>query len=285
KHPHIPANTKLRVYLLCSEACTCNNFACAHDCISEPVNGSATFKCPVNENREIEFVYFQKENLFVNGHHSENRITGKWNNTKMDKNFTFYMYNLERSLSGHYKCIIMYKKAGNPDTHEYNLTVTVPYSKPSFTKECNNRNDIRSCQVTCMAQDGYPSQKIWIVLVQSGNDTNGMVTSRNDSVFNLTTKLFSSTVTAEFNCSNTEVEFVCSVGGVVSETISICSPPSNPATIIIACTVTLALLLIFAGFLIYKKCRKSKESNLTHLHCRSQYSNVKQIQSSSCVDF
>uniref|UniRef100_A0A8C7X5M1 Immunoglobulin-like beta-sandwich domain-containing protein n=1 Tax=Oryzias sinensis TaxID=183150 RepID=A0A8C7X5M1_9TELE len=189
--------------------------------ISEPVNGSATLKCPVNKNRAVEFVYFQKGDFFVNGHHSENHITGKWNNTKMDKNFTFYMYNLERSQSGHYKCIIMYKNDKDPVIHEYNLTVTVPYSKPSFTKECNKRNDIRSCQVTCMAQDGYPSQKIWIVLVQSGNDNNGMVTSRNDSVFNLTTKLFSSTVTVEFNCSNTEVEFVCSVGGVVSETISI----------------------------------------------------------------
>uniref|UniRef100_A0A8C7X5N5 Immunoglobulin-like beta-sandwich domain-containing protein n=1 Tax=Oryzias sinensis TaxID=183150 RepID=A0A8C7X5N5_9TELE len=192
--------------------------------ISEPVNGSATLKCPVNKNRAVEFVYFQKGDFFVNGHHSENHITGKWNNTKMDKNFTFYMYNLERSQSGHYKCIIMYKNDKDPVIHEYNLTVTVPYSKPSFTKECNKRNDIRSCQVTCMAQDGYPSQKIWIVLVQSGNDNNGMVTSRNDSVFNLTTKLFSSTVTVEFNCSNTEVEFVCSVGGVVSETISICEP-------------------------------------------------------------
>lgn len=57
------------------------------------------------------------------------------------------MYNLERSLSGHYRCIIMYKKAENPEMHEYNLTVTgMPLP---------NRNNCQVCLTVAAFIVGY----------------------------------------------------------------------------------------------------------------------------------
>ncbi|RVE64643.1 hypothetical protein OJAV_G00127920 [Oryzias javanicus] len=224
---------------------------------SKPVGGNVTFHCPVNKTKKLEFVYFQKGNDFVNGYHSSKDLSEHkpWNNTKCE-NFTFYMYYLELSQSGVYKCIIMYDGTYK-ETLEYNLTVTVSYSKPSFTTECNNRKDVKSCQVTCKSQDGFPSKKFEIVSAQNGNNNGGMVTSRNDSLFNLTTKLFSSTVTVEFNCSKKEVKFVCSVAGVTSDTISICTPPSDLHIIIISGILALGLLLAVAVFLIILRRRRS----------------------------
>ncbi|KAF6720913.1 hypothetical protein FQA47_011008 [Oryzias melastigma] len=226
---------------------------------SKPVGGNVTFQCPVDKNRGLQFVYVQRGKEFVNGFHSTRDLLEKRNNTKFE-NFTFSMYHLELTQSGVYECIIMY----HGDVHEkleYNLTVTVPYRKPSFTTECNNKKDVTSCQVTCTSQDGFPSKKFEIVSAQGGNNDGGMVTSRNDSLFNLTTKLFSSTVTVEFNCSKKEVKFVCSVAGVTSDTITVCTPRSDLHIYIISGVLVLVLVLATASVIIFRRCSGVKSDN------------------------
>lgn len=91
------------------------------------VGGEVTFHCPVDKQKTLTILYFQKGDDFVNGYYaSKDASKTAWRNTRLDLNkSTVHMSNLKPSHGGDYKCIIMYsgKIQMEPDV-ELRLTVT-----------------------------------------------------------------------------------------------------------------------------------------------------------------
>lgn len=85
--------------------------AYSHIHLRGEIGGNLTFRCPVDNSKSIEFFYFQKNDIFINGFHNSKKIpTQTWSNTKMgDKDkTTVHMFNLHASHGGDYECHIHY---------------------------------------------------------------------------------------------------------------------------------------------------------------------------------
>lgn len=91
------------------------------------VGGEVTFHCPVDKQKTLKMLYFQKGDDFVNGYYAKKDASKTaWRNTRLDLNkSTVHMSNLKPSHGGDYKCIIKYsgKIQMEPDV-ELRLTVT-----------------------------------------------------------------------------------------------------------------------------------------------------------------
>ncbi|XP_076591615.1 uncharacterized protein LOC143323578 isoform X2 [Chaetodon auriga] len=100
------------------------------------VGGNVTIHCPYDKHRTIQFFYFQKGDIFVNGYYDSRNIreTGIWNNTRVDHGkATVHMTNLNISHIGTYKCHIMYKNSASPSDTDIHLSLTgTPKDPPEF---------------------------------------------------------------------------------------------------------------------------------------------------------
>ncbi|XP_061576265.1 programmed cell death 1 ligand 1 [Cololabis saira] len=229
------------------------------------VGGNVTIHCPVEENREIDFLYLQTDkNGFVNGFHSIRPIENTWPNTEMAlNNRAVVFYDVKISHSGIYYCIFDYKN-NQRRTKEVPLSLSViaPYSKPSVTSICSQ--DHLYCHVTCASHDGYPRREMKWNVGQKMNVTSHMWKVLNNSIekSNSSTGLLSITGTAYFNCSNGELEYNCSVGNANSDNFLICGtekPPFDVGIVVGSCSVLGVVLMVMLVVLWtkYKKRRLS----------------------------
>ncbi|XP_076591614.1 uncharacterized protein LOC143323578 isoform X1 [Chaetodon auriga] len=188
------------------------------------VGGNVTIHCPYDKHRTIQFFYFQKGDIFVNGYYDSRNIreTGIWNNTRVDHGkATVHMTNLNISHIGTYKCHIMYKNSASPSDTDIHLSLTAKYSKPEVTTSCF---DGFGCHITCSSHGGYPYTKVtWS---EPMNELmKDEISSANPDPHTMT---FNSSSSAYFNCSNGELNFSCSVGQVTSDMLAICTPKDPP---------------------------------------------------------
>ncbi|KAK5608850.1 hypothetical protein CRENBAI_019473 [Crenichthys baileyi] len=199
------------------------------------VGGNVSFHCPVDKTKNLDLLYFQKvgvnrEQIFFNGYHSSKPLTPH-PRTEMDHNNTImHIYELTLSDSGEYECHYMYKDDMNDrrvNMVKIHLNVTALFSKPVITNNCNQANGIPlECDVKCEAHNGFPDKKIkWNELRNVSKEMWKIL--RNDEV-PTRTELVNISSTASFNCSVGELKVSCSVDGITSDIISVCSSKASP---------------------------------------------------------
>ncbi|MED6283405.1 hypothetical protein CHARACLAT_008372 [Characodon lateralis] len=200
------------------------------------VGGNVSFYCPVDKTKNLHFLYFQKvvvngKHIFFNGYHS--KPLQPQQRTKMDHNNTImHIYELTLSDSGEYECYYMYQDDVNTldqgvNTVKIHLNVTALFSKPVITNICNQANGIPlECEVKCEAYNGFPDKKIkWNELRNISKEMWNIL--MNDEV-PTRTELVNISSTASFNCSVGELKVSCSVDGITSDIISVCSSKASP---------------------------------------------------------
>ncbi|CAG6004638.1 unnamed protein product [Menidia menidia] len=213
--------------------------------------GYVTFHCPVKENRRVKLLYFQRGDIFINGYHATKEIHDTWQNTKFDlKTSTIQMFDLNVSHSGPFQCKIMYSDYESPEDFEIYLKVTANYSKPSVERICEEKNNVMGCHVTCSSHDGYPRKEIQWKDHQTLNDSHQIVTIRESSDANATTKLFNISSTAYFNCSSGEQKLSCSVGDITSDIFKVCAPTIPPDYVNLYVILALAVIVLLGIVLI-----------------------------------
>ncbi|XP_054455697.1 uncharacterized protein LOC129091988 [Anoplopoma fimbria] len=222
------------------------------------VGGKVSFNCPVDKQKPLHLLYFQKDGIFVNGYYaSKNASSQGWENTILDLNrTTMIMYNLNLSHSGDYQCIIRYSDyatRGVPDIHLH-LDVTANYSKPTHTVHCSDSNHHFGCLVTCSSHGGYPETEVmWHTPLKTLRVVN------NSGVSDPDTKTFNISSAAYLNCSDGKLTSVnCSVGDVSSGMFSVCTPKdppdsNNPHVIPVAICAVLFFVIVMALMFYYKK--------------------------------
>ncbi|XP_013869520.1 uncharacterized protein LOC106521483 [Austrofundulus limnaeus] len=214
------------------------------------VGGNVTFYCPVDDTQELQFLYFQKGDIFVNGYYIGKSVEDTWPNTRLDLNqTTIHMYGLNLSHAGEYTCYIMYIN-GDPHTIKLHLLVTASFSKPLITQRCEDNG----CNVTCASHNGFPKQ---LITWQMEPDSNEMW--KTEVLTDPTTKTLNVSSTGSINCSTGEVNVSCSVGSIISDVISVCAPttsPSNNHQGIIAVTIPVILMGIVMIGTVICKCKK-----------------------------
>ncbi|XP_014842902.1 PREDICTED: butyrophilin subfamily 1 member A1-like isoform X1 [Poecilia mexicana] len=225
------------------------------------VGGNVTIYCPVAEESQLEFLYFQKvvdgKPVFLNGYHSKPLPT-QLPNTEMDQNHTkMHIYRLKLSDSGEYQCFYRYKNAASGNLYEVQLylNVTALFSKPEISVRCREESGVPSdCNVTCHSHNGLSGKRMeWNVL---GNDNRDMWRVLRNDESPSRDELVSISSTANFNCSVGEVKVSCSVDSLTSETVSACSskfppdPPYNFSSAVIAATV-ICSVFVFGPLLFW----------------------------------
>lgn len=87
-----------------------------------------TFHCSGKSVKNIDLLYLQRDNVFVNGYYESKKVPATWNNTKFDRNTSsVFMDNLKVSHSGEYKCHIRYKDEQLINEDSITLSVTGIY--------------------------------------------------------------------------------------------------------------------------------------------------------------
>ncbi|XP_008299821.1 cluster of Differentiation 80/86 isoform X2 [Stegastes partitus] len=218
------------------------------------VGGKVTFRCCVGQQRKPEFMYLQKGKIFVNGCHSSKNIEKTWPNTRVDCNTSeVHMSDLTISHSGDYNFIIQYNKIfTDPVVEEViRLNVTGNFTRPSVKVVCSNGSRFKSCTATCTSHGGFPfSNMTWNVNGTENTTSNMWKVVNRTKVQSSDTMLFTSTSSANFNCSSREVlAFSCSVRDVTSDEHLVCTHQdpedhSNLYVIIAACIVVVMVVFV-----------------------------------------
>ncbi|XP_049432279.1 uncharacterized protein LOC125888761 isoform X1 [Epinephelus fuscoguttatus] len=223
------------------------------------VGGNVTLQCPVDRERPLIFLYFQRGDIFVNGYHASKPLTNTWENTRVDRDMTMHMEDLNVSHSGSYQCHIRYHDGQINLNHTvFHLSVTANYSKPTLTVNCGSENHRFSCWATCASHGGYPGTKVtWTIPEsQTRRDVN------NTQIQDPHTMLVNSSSTAFFNCSNGKLTSLsCSVGGVTSEMFTVCTPKTTPETFspyVITAAVCAVVVAIIIALVLWFKCKKGQ---------------------------
>ncbi|XP_025753907.1 uncharacterized protein LOC100706994 isoform X2 [Oreochromis niloticus] len=225
------------------------------------VGGNVTFHCSGKSVKHIDFLYLQKDNVFVNGYHASKELRTTWNNTKFDQNTSsVFMDNLKVSHSGEYKCLIRYKDEQHINEDSITLNVTAKYSRPVFSPPvCDKETQGQNCQTTCTSNNGYPKSSMIIqAIVTSTNDTIRQTWEHVKSVQspNSSTLLYNIATTVSYNCSNGEIKFSCSVGDVTSDEISVCAHQTQHGidiVIVTAIFILVVVVVMIAGFLCWRR--------------------------------
>ncbi|XP_026194754.1 uncharacterized protein LOC113147748 isoform X2 [Anabas testudineus] len=230
------------------------------------IGGNVTFPCSVDNQRTVRLFYFQRGSTFVNGYHAFKDMphdTKPWENTEVNRSENMvHMYRLNTSHSGDYQCHIQYSDTKNTVTIDIRLSVTANYSKPTVITSCEDGG--LSCLVTCASHGGYPQTKMKFDVNVNRNSSSRMWRVLNNSeVPDPANKMFNSSSTAQFNCSNGELKFLsCSVGEIISDTFSVCNHVHNTVTpyspyVIVAVVVCLMVgVLIVMGVWLRHKYKK-----------------------------
>ncbi|KAM8904885.1 cluster of Differentiation 80/86 isoform 2-T3 [Spinachia spinachia] len=225
KHRFVTVKIFLQLLVLITTRLTDVTGAASFPLIGE-VGGEVTFHCPVDKQRTLAFLYIQKGEIFVNGYHAENNVTGQaWNNTRVDLDkSTLLMYNLKPSHDGDYTCIIRYKgKMRIEPEIQLRLTVTANYSKPELTVHCTDTNRNFSCLLQCTSHGGLGDASVTWHLPRNFKVTN------NSKIRDPDTTTFNISNTAYVNCSDGQpTSFRCSVDNVSSDIVSVCTPKDPP---------------------------------------------------------
>ncbi|XP_069004008.1 uncharacterized protein [Embiotoca jacksoni] len=188
------------------------------------VGGNVTFRCPVNKESQITFLYIQKDGSYVNGFHFKKITTRPWPNTIVDREqAAVHIYGLTPLHIGTYQCHIGDNKS-HVSTTDIQLIVTATYSKPGVSKVCGDQR----CLVICASHGGHPKAEMKWNVTGTGNSSSQMWKIVNSSEVQSTTGIFNSTSTAFFNCSGEEMKFSCSVGDITSDQVSVCAPKAPP---------------------------------------------------------
>ncbi|XP_051933789.1 uncharacterized protein LOC127608634 [Hippocampus zosterae] len=225
------------------------------------VGKNVTIRCPVDQQKTIEFFYFQRGGEFVNGFHKLKKIPEKWENTRVENNTaTVQMIKLNASHSGDYQCYIQYNERPNVSVTGIHLSVTAHYSKPAVTTFCSAHR----CLLTCASHGGYPHTKLmWNVGNSSGLTLKVLNVSEESDPKTL---LYNISSTMSFNCSDGEETFIsCSVDGVTSESLSVCIPKYHiPIVKTAICSVMLFIATI-PLVLVWKYIKQQKGKQITNL--------------------
>ncbi|XP_042343003.1 uncharacterized protein LOC121943533 isoform X2 [Plectropomus leopardus] len=224
------------------------------------VGGNVTFHCPVDKQRKLVFLYFQRGDVFVNGYHASKEISETWENTRMDHDYTMHMYHLNISYSGDYQCHILYKDGQMLRNHTlFYLSVTANYSEPAHTVNCADENRHISCWVICASHGGYPGTKVTWDIPESVMSSEVNNTQMPDPI----TMMVNSSSTIYVNCTNGEqTSLSCSVGGVTSKTFNVCTPQDptetfSPSVITAAvCAVVFVIIIV----VLWLKCKKGQRA-------------------------
>ncbi|XP_040046122.2 T-lymphocyte activation antigen CD80 isoform X1 [Gasterosteus aculeatus] len=232
------------------------------------VGGEVTFHCPVDKQKTLTILYFQKGDDFVNGYYaSKDASKTAWRNTRLDLNkSTVHMSNLKPSHGGDYKCIIMYsgKIQMEPDV-ELRLTVTANYSKPTLTVHCSDAINNFSCLVQCASHGGYPRKEVTWHVPQSLTVVNNSTTRDPD------TTTFNISSTAYVNCSDgQQTSLRCSVGNVSSDIFTVCKRKhplghSPSVTIAAICAAGVGFCIMVA--LLWRCCCYKKGQRKAAAEC------------------
>ncbi|XP_019741364.1 uncharacterized protein LOC109525368 [Hippocampus comes] len=226
------------------------------------VGKNVTIRCPVDQHKTIQFFYFQRGGEFVNGFHILRNITKeKWENTRVENNnANVQMIKLKASYSGDYQCYIQYNERPNVSVTGIHLSVTANYSKPAVTTFCSAHR----CLSTCASHGGYPhTELMWNVENSSGLTWKVLNVSEESDPKTL---LYNISSTVSFNCSDGEETFIsCSVGGVTSESLSVCIPKYHiPIVKTAICSVMLFIATI-PLVLAWKYIKQKKSAAVTNL--------------------
>uniref|UniRef100_A0A3B3U8M6 Immunoglobulin domain-containing protein n=1 Tax=Poecilia latipinna TaxID=48699 RepID=A0A3B3U8M6_9TELE len=188
------------------------------------VGGNVTFYCPVAQESQLEFLYFQKvvdgKSVFLNGYHSKPLIN-QLPNTEMDQNHTMmHIYRLNLSDSGEYQCYYRYKNAASGDLYEVQIYLNVT-GRQVFNIDVCLIGVPSDCNVTCHSHNGLSGKRMeWNV---PGNVNREMWRVLLNDESPSRDELVSISSTANFNCSVGEVKVSCSVDTFTSEIVSACN--------------------------------------------------------------
>ncbi|XP_039864607.1 ICOS ligand isoform X2 [Simochromis diagramma] len=223
------------------------------------VGGNVTFHCSDKSVKNIDLLYLQRDNVFVNGYYESKKVPATWNNTKFDRNTSsVFMDNLKVSHSGEYKCHIRYKDEQHINEDSITLSVTAKYSRPLFSPPVCSE-ETQNCQTTCTSNNGYPESSMIVqAIVTSTNETIRQIWQHVKSVPspNPSTLLFNITTTVSYNCSNGEIKFSCSVGDVTSDEFSVCAHQEQQSTDIVIMTaicILVVVVVMIAGVLCWRR--------------------------------
>ncbi|XP_026154805.1 CD276 antigen-like isoform X1 [Mastacembelus armatus] len=222
------------------------------------IGGNVTFHCNFDKQKNVEFMYFQKGDTFVNGFHNSKPLPETWKNTKINKGsseITVDMKELNITHEGQYMCHIKYT-GEKPGKTPIELRITAKYSKPTITISCNGG----SCLVTCASHGGFPeTEMMWTVPVK-GNTSSHIWKVVNSSKVRNQDKMFNSSSTAYFNCTNREQENLsCAVGEVSSDMFSVCTSESPSTSPVIAAAIcSILVVAIMVALTVFCKCKKRK---------------------------
>ncbi|KAK3531401.1 hypothetical protein QTP70_018190 [Hemibagrus guttatus] len=214
------------------------------------VGKSVHMRCVLDHTHSIDRVYFQKTNsngteIFVNGFYSKTLpVSDEYiNRTIVNKTeLSMEMLNLSLDDEGEYICIPFSNNANLKNQTKFYLTVTATYSIPNISVQgCGIDSGAYNCVITCSSSGGFPQSNVtWHV---AGVNLRSLLRDEGELVLTQDKQsgLWSALQYIMLNCSQ-QLNITCSVGGVVSQAISLCSPVKSTDITAVACAV---LLLVF----------------------------------------
>ncbi|XP_058269114.1 T-lymphocyte activation antigen CD80 isoform X2 [Hemibagrus wyckioides] len=226
------------------------------------VGKSVHMRCVLDHPHSIERVYFQKKNgsgteIFVNGFYN------RWldvspmyiNRTIINKTeVSMELLNLSLDDEGEYSCIPFSYNANPTNTTKFYLTVTATYSIPNISVQgCGIDSGAYNCVITCSSSGGFPQSNVtWHM---AGGNMRSLL--RDEGELELAqdkqSRLWSVFKYVSLNCTQ-QVNITCSVGGVVSQAVSLCTPVNSIDITAVACIVLLLVSFIII-IIIGIKCR------------------------------
>ncbi|KAF5898596.1 T-lymphocyte activation antigen CD80-like isoform X1, partial [Clarias magur] len=224
------------------------------------VGGSVRMRCGLEQPQNLNGLYLQKtlsngKIIFINGFYirdvQQEMLPENKNRTFVNKtDLVVEMTDLKPSDEGDYTCFLF---CNSVRCHQINfqLTVTANYSVPVIeVQDCSKGPAAHNCAISCSSSGGHPPSTVtWGVI---GNKTSSPFTSSGEPVViqDRNSSLWNVSHTVTLNCSQ-PINITCSVGGVMSNAVSVCQDLDNQDNhAVVACAVGV-LLFILAIIIIF----------------------------------
>ncbi|XP_060743763.1 uncharacterized protein LOC132857755 isoform X2 [Tachysurus vachellii] len=221
------------------------------------VGRSVHMRCVLDGPHSIDGVYFQTKDsngsvVFINGYYSNKPIDLRdeyVNRTIINKSqLSMELLNLTLDDMREYECIPLSFKDEKNKT-KFHLTVTANYSIPNITVHgCGIDPGAHNCVITCSSSGGFPKSNVtWNVAGGNMRREEGELVLTQDKHL----KVWNVTQYVALNCSRM-LNITCSVGGVVSQAVSVCLPVHVIDITTVACAVLLLVSFVIVIIVVIK---------------------------------
>ncbi|XP_026994608.1 T-lymphocyte activation antigen CD80 isoform X3 [Tachysurus fulvidraco] len=226
------------------------------------VGRSVHMRCVLDDPRGIERVYFQTKDsnesvVFVNGFYDKRELHARpeyKNRTIVNRSqISMELLNLTPDDEGDYECIPWTINAEEKNKTKFHLTVTANYSVPNITVQgCGIYPGAHNCVITCSSSGGFPKSNVtWNVArgnMRSLLREEGELVLKQDKYL----KVWNVSQFVGLNCSRL-LNISCSVGGVVSQAVSVCLPVHVIDITTVACAVLLLVSFVIVIIVVIKR--------------------------------